>query len=119
MVKEKKKGEVKLYGEIYPYGINSAADFIARFDEARKGADEVNLLLHTQGGDVQEGTLIYNHIKGCGVKVNVIVAGVSCSMGTVIMMAAAKVDCGEWRRISRRYMPAKQGRVKRKLRNCW
>ena len=91
MVKEKKKGEVKLYGEIYPYGINSAADFIARFDEARKGADEVNLLLHTQGGDVQEGTLIYNHIKGCGVKVNVIVAGVSCSMGTVIMMAAAKV----------------------------
>ena len=72
MAKEKKKGEVKLYGEIYPYGINSAADFIARFDEARKGADEVNLLLHTQGGDVQEGTLIYNHIKGCGVKVNVI-----------------------------------------------
>ena len=67
MAKEKKKGEVKLYGEIYPYGINSAADFIARFDEARKGADEVNLLLHTQGGDVQEGTLIYNHIKGCGV----------------------------------------------------
>ena len=40
MVKEKKKGEVKLYGEIYPYGINSAADFIARFDEARKGADD-------------------------------------------------------------------------------
>ena len=91
MAKGKKKGEVKLYGEIYRYGVNSAAEFIARFDEARKGADEVDLLLHTQGGDVQEGTLIYNYIKGCGVPVNVIVAGVSCSMGTVIMMAAAKV----------------------------
>lgn len=91
MTKGKKKGEVKLYGEIYRYGVNSAADFIARFDEARKEADEVDLLLHTQGGDVQEGTLIYNYIKGCGVPVNVIVAGVSCSMGTVIMMAAAKV----------------------------
>ena len=91
MAKGKKKGEVKLYGEIYRYGVNSAAEFITRFDEARKGADEVDLLLHTQGGDVQEGTLIYNYIKGCGVPVNVIVAGVSCSMGTVIMMAAAKV----------------------------
>lgn len=91
MAKEKRKGEVKLYGEIYQYGMNSAANFMARFDEARKGADEVDLLLHTQGGDVQEGTLIYNYIRGCGIPVNVIVAGVCCSMGTVIMMAAAKV----------------------------
>lgn len=91
MAKEKKTGEVQLYGEIYPYGVNSAANFIARFDEARKGADEVNVLLHTQGGDVLEGTLMYNHIKGCGIPVNVIVAGVSCSMGTVLMAAATKV----------------------------
>ncbi len=91
MAKEKKTGEVKLYGEIYPYGMNSAESFIMRFEEARKGADEVNVLLHTQGGDVLEGTLIYNHIKGCGMPVNVIVAGVSCSMGTVLMAAATKV----------------------------
>lgn len=91
MAKEKKTGEVKLYGEIYPYGVNSAASFIARFDEARKGVDEMNVLLHTQGGDVLEGTLIYNHLKGCGMPVNVIVAGVSCSMGTVLMAAATKV----------------------------
>lgn len=91
MAKEKKTGMVNLYGEIYSYGINSAAAFISRFNEAAKGADEVNVYLHTDGGEVSEGTLIYNHIKGCGIPVNVIVAGVSCSMGTVVMMAATKV----------------------------
>lgn len=91
MAKDKKIGNINLYGEIYSYGYNSAALFIARFNEAIKGADEVNIYLHTDGGEVTEGTLIYNHIKGCGIPVNVIVAGVCCSMGTVIMMAATKV----------------------------
>ena len=87
----KKIGKVRLYGEIYPYGINSAAVFIERFDEASKGADEVDVYLHTQGGDVLEGTLMYNHIKSCGIPVNVYIVGVCCSMGTVIMMGATKV----------------------------
>lgn len=87
----KKIGKVRIYGEIYPYGINSAGAFIERFDEACKGANEVNVFLHTQGGDVLEGTLMYNHIKGCGLPVNVYIVGVCCSMGTVIMMAAKRV----------------------------
>jgi ATP-dependent Clp endopeptidase proteolytic subunit ClpP len=88
---KKKTGEVKIYGEIYPYGDNSAQAFIARFDEARKVAEEINVYLHTYGGDVFEGTLIYNHIKACDIPVNVHIAGVCCSMGTVIMLAADKV----------------------------
>lgn len=87
----KKIGKVRIYGEIYSYGINSAGAFIERFDEACKGTNEVDVYLHTQGGDVMEGTLIYNHIKGCGLPVNVYIVGVCCSMGTVIMMAAARV----------------------------
>lgn len=87
----KKIGKVRIYGEIYPYGINSAGAFIERFDEACKGANEVDVYLHTQGGDVLEGTLMYNHIKGCGLPVNVYIVGVCCSMGTVIMMAAKRV----------------------------
>lgn len=87
----KKIGKVRIYGEIYPYGINSAGAFIERFDEACKGANEVDVYLHTQGGDVSEGTLMYNHIKGCGLPVNVYIVGVCCSMGTVIMMAAKRV----------------------------
>ena len=88
---KRKIGKVKLYGEIYPYSENSAAEFITRFDAACKDVDEMEVLVHTQGGDVMEGTLIYNHIKGCGIPVNVVIVGVSCSMGTIIMMAASKV----------------------------
>lgn len=91
MAKEKKTGRVNIYGEIYPYGENSATAFIARFDEARKGADEVDVYVHTKGGDVTEGTLMYNHIKTCDVPVNIYIVGVCCSMGTILMMAATRV----------------------------
>lgn len=91
MAKGKKTGEVKIYGDIFPYGYNSAASFIERFEIARKGVDEVNIHLHTDGGDVAEGTLIYNHIKSCDIPVNVYIDGVCCSMGTVVMMAAKRV----------------------------
>ena len=91
MAKEKKTGRVNIYGEIYPYGENSATAFIARFDEARKGADEVDVYVHTKGGDVTEGTLMYNHIKTCDIPVNIYIVGVCCSMGTILMMAATRV----------------------------
>lgn len=91
MAKEKKIGEVKIYGDIYSYGYNSAAGFIERFEAARKDAGAVNVHLHTDGGDVMEGTLIYNHIKSCDIPVDVYIDGVCCSMGTVIMMAARSV----------------------------
>lgn len=91
MAKEKKAGRVNLYGEISSWGESSAAMFIARFNEAAKDANEVNVYVHTYGGNVMEGTLIYNHIKGCGIPVNVYIVGVCCSMGTVLMMAATKV----------------------------
>lgn len=91
MAKSKKTGEVKIYGDIFPYGYNSAAGFIERFEAARVGADEMNIHLHTDGGDVSEGTLIYNHIKSCDIPVNIYIDGVCCSMGTVIMLAADRV----------------------------
>lgn len=88
---KKRTGEVKIYGEIYPYGDNSAKEFIVRFDQVRKDSDEIVICLHTYGGDVFEGTLIYNHIKACDIPVTVRIVGVCCSMGTVIMLAASKV----------------------------
>lgn len=91
MAKEKKIGRVNLYGEISSWGENSAAAFIARFSEAAKGVDEMNVYVHTYGGEVLEGTLIYNHIKGCGIPVNMYIVGVCCSMGTILMLAAAKI----------------------------
>lgn len=91
MAKGKKIGSIKLYGSIFPYSEYSAGEFIKRFDEACKGMDEIDIHVHTDGGDVMEGTLIYNHIKGCGIPVNVYVNGICCSMGTVIMMAAKQV----------------------------
>lgn len=91
MAKKKKIGEVTLYGGIYPWGENSASRFMERFEEARTGMDEMNIKMHTDGGDVMEGTAIYNYIKNCGIPVNVYVVGIAASMGTVIMLSAQRV----------------------------
>lgn len=91
MAKRIKKAEVKIYGEINSYNSNSAAEIISRIEQARKDASEIDIHMHTIGGEVFEGTLLYNYIKACDIPVNVYIDGVCASMGTVVMLAADKV----------------------------
>jgi len=88
-------GIVKLYGNIDQWGDNSASCFSERFEKAAAENDEIHIHLHTYGGSVFEGNLIYNTIKNCKKPVDVYVDGVSASMGSVVMLAARKVFMAE------------------------
>lgn len=86
------KGVLKIYGEIWEYGINSAKAFIADLSEMeRKGLDVINLHCHCKGGDVLEGVAIYNAIKACKTPVDLYVDGVCASMMTIIMLACRHI----------------------------
>lgn len=79
---------------IYAYGgIGSAYDgaqFARALREAERYGDPV-VHLHTPGGDVLEGNLIINAIRGSRRPVTVEVEGFAASMGAIIMLAASRV----------------------------
>lgn len=86
---------IKLYGDISPYTDNSAEAFCQRLDEAANGATGIDLHIHSMGGSVFEGNLIYNAIRKCKVPVNIYVDGLAASMASVIMSAGQQVYMAE------------------------
>jgi ATP-dependent protease ClpP protease subunit len=50
------------------------------------GDPEINLYVHTQGGDAYAGLSAMDHIKNCSVRVNTIVDGHVASAGTFIIL---------------------------------
>ena len=76
--------EMSIYDEIGLWGI-TAKDFI--FDLGRAKGRDINLTLHTPGGDVADGLAIYNALKKHDGKVSITVDTVAASMGSVIALA--------------------------------
>ncbi|GHV13615.1 hypothetical protein FACS1894169_01000 [Bacteroidia bacterium] len=86
------KGTLKLYGEIWSWGDNSAQSFIARLNDLdNQGLDVINLHIHCLGGEVLEGIAIYNAIKACKTPVDAYIDGVAASMATIVMLACRKI----------------------------
>lgn len=77
--------EVLLYDEIGAWGI-SAQQF-ARDLKALGDLQRIDLRVHSPGGDVFEGTAIYNLLKHHPARVEGYVDGLAASMATVILMA--------------------------------
>lgn len=90
-----KIAQIKLYGAIEAYGDNSAASFTKQLTEAQKDADVIELHVHCPGGDVFEGSVIYNAIKDSPTPVDVYIDGMAASMASVIMLAARKIYMAE------------------------
>ena len=63
--------------------------------EAQKDADVIELHVHCPGGDVFEGSVIYNAIKESPTPVDVYIDGMAASMASVIMLAARKIYMAE------------------------
>ncbi|PTQ70359.1 ATP-dependent protease ClpP protease subunit [Pseudomonas sp. GV071] len=77
--------EILLYDEIGAWGITArqfAKDLKALGDLSR-----IDLRVHSPGGDVFEGTAIYNLLKHHPARVDGYVDGLAASMATVILMA--------------------------------
>lgn len=77
--------EVQIYDEIGGWGV-SANDFKNQL-EALGEVDRIDLHIHSPGGDVFEGTAIYNILMSHPAKVEVYVDGLAASMASVIAMA--------------------------------
>lgn len=73
----------------------SATDFSHTLNELSAKYETIILRLHTPGGSVVEGNLICNAIKTCKSQVVVHIDGLSASMGSIIMLAATRVEAAE------------------------
>jgi len=78
----------KLYGGIYwgngEYIANELTSFL-------KGKSKATIHLHTPGGSVFDGNLIYNTLRKYKGELTIVIDGISASMGTIIMLAANKL----------------------------
>lgn len=90
-----KKERINIYGEINSWGSNSSVAFSERFHEAEASAEEIELHIHSVGGDVFEGSVIYNIIKDSKKRVIAYIDGIAASMASVIMLACDKIYMAE------------------------
>lgn len=87
-------GTLKFYGEVSRYW-NDGDDFTRTFNEMEKKFSNIDIRLHSYGGSVLEGTVIFNAIKRSKANVTVYIDGVAASMASIIMLAAKKIVIAE------------------------
>lgn len=79
---------VKLYGRIWdgdgPYIVSSLQKLL-------NTTGDVTINVHSPGGSVIDGNLIFNAIKGSKANVTIVIDGLAASMMSIIMLAANKV----------------------------
>ncbi|MBU5386934.1 Clp protease ClpP, partial [Citrobacter cronae] len=80
---------VTLYDEIGGFGI-TARDFAEELSTLGR-VSQIDLHIHSPGGDVFEGLAIYNLLKNHPARIVVTVDGVAASMASVIAMAGDRV----------------------------
>lgn len=77
--------EIMLYDDIGAWGI-SARQF-ARDLAALGDVSQINLRIHSAGGDVMDGIAMYNILRGHSARVEVYIDGMAASMASVVAMA--------------------------------
>lgn len=85
--------EVKLYGTIWK---GDGQFIIAQISSLlAKENSNVNIHLHTDGGNVFDGNLIYNAIANAKANVTIQIDGLAASMGAIIMLASKTIKIAE------------------------
>ena len=82
--------EISIYDEIGGWGI-SAQQFAKDFKALGNNLKQINLHIHSPGGDVFDGIAIYNLLKNHPANVTVYIDGLAASMASVIAMAGNEV----------------------------
>ncbi|NTU68935.1 MAG: Clp protease ClpP [Chlorobiaceae bacterium] len=87
--------DIKIHGDIGGWwdGV-SAKDVFSQLASCPKGED-INVSIHSYGGDMFEGVAIYNALKQHPSKVIVTVAGIAASSGSLIAMAGDEIRMPE------------------------
>lgn len=92
MLTEINGNEIKLYGTIWAGDGPYVSREIESFARTQKG--EVVVRLHTPGGSVMDGNLIYNSLLKLK-NLHVMIDGLAASMGTVLMLSGKKLSMAE------------------------
>ena len=82
--------EISIYDEIGFWGV-SAASFAQDLKDCGNNIKQINLHIHSPGGDVFDGIAIYNLLKNHPANVTVYIDGLAASMASVIAMAGDEV----------------------------
>jgi ATP-dependent Clp protease, protease subunit len=93
MYTEESGNEIKMYGTIWSGDGPYIASTLQKF--AAKHTSGIVIRLHTPGGSVIDGNLIYNSINSLKTNVDVIIDGLAASMGTIIMLAGKKISIAD------------------------
>ena len=88
-----KSADISIHDEIGLWGVSASA--FMRDLRGMGELDEINLSIHSPGGDVLDGWAIYNAIKNNKARVTARVEGLAASMASVILMAADTVEIPE------------------------
>lgn len=89
----KGRAEILLYDEIGGWGIT--AQQFARDLKALGDVSQIDLRIHSPGGDVFEGMAIYNLLRTHPANVDVYIDGLAASMGSVIAMVGNTIHMPE------------------------
>lgn len=94
------RAEILLIGNIGSiFGRVTAEGFIGELKEAETAAPDIDIHLHTKGGDVPDGIAIFNAIKSSTARITIYIDGYAASMGAVIALAGSKVKMSRYARI--------------------
>ncbi len=88
-----KSADISIHDEIGLWGVSASA--FMRDLRGMGELDEINLSIHSPGGDVLDGWAIYNSLKNNKAKITARVEGLAASMASVILMAADTVEIPE------------------------
>ena len=84
--------KIEIYGYIWdgdgPY-------FIQKFSAIDGSYEVLNVHLHTYGGSVFDGNLIYNALINAKSEIHIYIDGIAASMGSIIMLAGKKIHMVE------------------------
>lgn len=93
--KQKDKAVLTVYGYVGGYYLDYRNIAAALDDITRSQIKQVDFHLHTNGGSVFDGNLIYNFITNFKGTVDIYIDGIAASMGFVLMMAGDRVHIAE------------------------
>jgi len=86
------KSSGSLYGAIYG---GDARYIVGELKTFLQGKSNATIHMHTPGGSVFDGNLIYNTLRAYKGDLTIIIDGISASMGTIIMLAADTIKIAD------------------------
>ncbi|SDC52840.1 head maturation protease, ClpP-related [Williamwhitmania taraxaci] len=89
------KAVITVYGFVGGYYLDYRNVSAALEDVSMAGYSKLDFRIHTYGGTVFDGNLIYNFIAGFKGEVDIYIDGVAASMGSVIIMAGVRIHIAE------------------------